>query len=107
MIKLHNTIIYSLWVWHDTGCAGGVRCGVKSGRRKSFMESGGQSIQPMSTGFFPRPKQGQSLASFLSSGQFAGARAELDRENAHFAISEAMISAVEQVSSPPRDLLHD
>lgn len=62
------------------------------------MESGGQSIQPMSTGFFPRPKQGQSLASFLSSGQFAGARAELDRENAHFAISEAMIAAVEQVS---------
>lgn len=65
------------------------------------MESGGQSIQPMSTGFFPRPKEGQSLASFLSSAQFAGARAELDRENAHFAISEAMISAVEQVSTHP------
>lgn len=74
-----------------------VRCGIKSNRRKSFMESGGNSVQPMSTGFFPRPTQGQSLASFLSSGQFAGAKAELDRENAHFAISEAMIAAIEQV----------
>lgn len=75
----------------------GVRFGIKSSKRKSFMESGGNSVQPMSTGFFPRPTQGQSLSSFLSSGQFAGAKAELDRENAHFAISEAMISAIEQV----------
>lgn len=74
-----------------------VRCGIKINRRKSFMESGGNSVQPMSTGFFPQPTQGQSLASFLSSGQFAGAKAELDRENAHFAISEAMIAAIEQV----------
>uniref|UniRef100_A0A1B6MUK7 RUN domain-containing protein n=1 Tax=Graphocephala atropunctata TaxID=36148 RepID=A0A1B6MUK7_9HEMI len=75
----------------------GVKYGLKNGRKKSFMESGGKSVQPMSTGFFPRPAQGQSLASFLSSGQFAGATAELDRENAHFAISEAMIAAIEQV----------
>ncbi|XP_046676847.1 run domain Beclin-1-interacting and cysteine-rich domain-containing protein isoform X2 [Homalodisca vitripennis] len=75
----------------------GVKCGIKNARKKSFMESGGKSVQPMSTGFFPRPTQGQSLASFLSSGQFAGATAELDRENAHFAISEAMIAAIEQV----------
>ncbi|XP_039279573.1 run domain Beclin-1-interacting and cysteine-rich domain-containing protein isoform X2 [Nilaparvata lugens] len=66
-------------------------------RKKSFIEDGGSSIQPMSTKFFPRPTQGQSLASFLSSSQFTRANAELDRENAHFSISEAIISAIEQV----------
>jgi len=65
--------------------------------RKSFIEDGGISVQPMATGFFPRPLQGQSLTEFLSSGQFSRANAELDRENAHFSISEAIISAIEQV----------
>lgn len=66
---------------------------------KSFMEDGGSNVQPMSTGYFPRPAEGQSLFSFLSSGQFSRANAELDRENAHFNISEAMIAAIEQVKS--------
>lgn len=66
-------------------------------RKKSFIEDGGSSVQPMSTRYFPRPTQGQSLASFLSSSQFTRANAELDRENAHFSISEAIISAIEQV----------
>ena len=61
------------------------------------MEDGGSSVQPMSTAFFPRPTQGQSLSSFLTSSQFAQFSAELDRENAHFSISEAIISAIEQV----------
>ncbi|XP_043284553.1 run domain Beclin-1-interacting and cysteine-rich domain-containing protein [Venturia canescens] len=65
--------------------------------KKSFMEDGGSSIQPMATGYFPRPLEGQSLTSFLSSAQFSRANAELDRENAHFSISEAMIAAIEQV----------
>ncbi|XP_066992565.2 run domain Beclin-1-interacting and cysteine-rich domain-containing protein [Anabrus simplex] len=65
--------------------------------KKSFIEDGGSSVLPMATGFFPRPLQGQSLTSFLSSGQFARPSAELDRENAHFSISEAMIAAIEQV----------
>lgn len=47
--------------------------------------------------FFPRPVQGQTLTSFLTSSQFTRANAELDRENAHFSISEAMISAMEQI----------
>ncbi|KAK9736259.1 putative zinc-RING and/or ribbon [Popillia japonica] len=51
----------------------------------------------MSTGYFPRPVQGQTLTSFLTSSQFTRANAELDRENAHFSISEAMISAMEQI----------
>ena len=66
--------------------------------KKSFFEDGGSSVLPMATGYFPKPKEGQSLTSFLSSGQFARANAELDRENAHFSISEAMIAAIEQVS---------
>jgi len=66
--------------------------------RKSFMEDGGSSVQPMATGYFPRPVEGQSLTSFLSSAQFSRAHdAELDRENAHFSICEAMIAAIEQV----------
>lgn len=44
--------------------------------------------------YFP----GQELFKFLSSGQFVQANAELDRENAHFKISEAIIGTIEQVS---------
>lgn len=71
--------------------------GKKEERKKTFMEDGGTSVLPMSTGYFPRPAQGQSLTSFLSSEQFSRASAELDRENAHFSICEAMISAIEQM----------
>ena len=65
--------------------------------KKSFMEDGGSSVQPMAIGYFPRPTEGQSLTSFLASAQFSRANAELDRENAHFSVSEAMIAAIEQV----------
>ncbi|RZC43316.1 run domain Beclin-1 interacting and cysteine-rich containing protein, partial [Asbolus verrucosus] len=65
--------------------------------KKSFIEDGGMSVLPMATGYFPRPMKGQSLLSFLTSSQFARANAELDRENAHFSISEAIISAMEQI----------
>ncbi|XP_076647776.1 run domain Beclin-1-interacting and cysteine-rich domain-containing protein rubicon isoform X4 [Halictus rubicundus] len=65
--------------------------------KKSFMEDGGSSVQPMAIGYFPRPAEGQSLTSFLASAQFSRANAELDRENAHFSVSEAMIAAIEQV----------
>lgn len=44
-----------------------------------------------------RPKHGQSLTSFLQSAQFSRANTELERENAHFSVSEAMISAIEQI----------
>ncbi|XP_017767901.1 PREDICTED: run domain Beclin-1-interacting and cysteine-rich domain-containing protein isoform X1 [Nicrophorus vespilloides] len=65
--------------------------------KKTFIEDGGMSVLPMATGFFPRPLKGQSLTSFLMSSQFTRANAELDRENAHFNISEAVISAMEQI----------
>ncbi|CAH1102808.1 unnamed protein product [Psylliodes chrysocephalus] len=65
--------------------------------KKTFIEDGGMSVLPMATGYFPKPTKGQSLLSFLTSSQFARANAELDRENAHFSISEAIISAMEQI----------
>jgi len=83
------------WLSDDTV---GLRSGHWKLQKKSFIESGGGSVLPMAIGFFPRPTEGQSLMSFLSSGQFSRPSAELDRENAHFSISEAMIAAIEQVS---------
>lgn len=44
-----------------------------------------------------RPQQGQSLTSFLQAAQYCRANTELERENAHFSVSEAMISAIEQI----------
>lgn len=64
---------------------------------KTFIEDGGMSVLPMATGYFPKPAKGQTLLSFLTSGEFARTNAELDRENAHFCISEAIISAMEQI----------
>lgn len=39
----------------------------------------------------------QSLTSFLQTGRFSRANNDLERENAHFSISEAMISTIEQI----------
>ena len=72
---------------------------------------------PPSTGWCPRPRPHQSLLQFLSgevdiahvciiyevtlsesvAGGRGGGRAELDRENAHFVLSETVISTLEQV----------
>lgn len=67
--------------------------------RKRFMEDGGHSITPAAdNGFFPRPQPGQSLIEFLSSKEFHKQNAALDKENAHFNISEAVIAALTQVT---------
>uniref|UniRef100_A0A146LY27 Run domain Beclin-1 interacting and cystein-rich containing protein n=1 Tax=Lygus hesperus TaxID=30085 RepID=A0A146LY27_LYGHE len=72
---------------------------VERRKRQTFMDDGGSSIRPMSTGaYLPRPADGQSLTSFLSSSLHTErSTAELDRENAHFSVSEAIIAAIEQV----------
>ncbi|XP_071949321.1 run domain Beclin-1-interacting and cysteine-rich domain-containing protein-like [Antedon mediterranea] len=62
----------------------------------SLLEEGSCSVSPVTDGYFPRPVEGQSLLSFLSLKDFKMCP-ELDRENAHFCISEAIISAVEQI----------
>lgn len=66
--------------------------------RKRFMEDGGHSITPAAdNGFFPRPQPGQSLIEFLSSKEFHKQNAALDKENAHFNVSEVLIAALTQV----------
>ncbi|XP_055632150.1 run domain Beclin-1-interacting and cysteine-rich domain-containing protein [Toxorhynchites rutilus septentrionalis] len=44
-----------------------------------------------------RPVPGQSLTSFLKTVYFSRTNTELDRENAHFSLSEALISTFEQL----------
>ncbi|KFM58798.1 Run domain Beclin-1 interacting and cystein-rich containing protein, partial [Stegodyphus mimosarum] len=66
-----------------------------TGPRKKSIFEGRQIVVPTEC-FFPRPQQGQSLTSFLSSNEF-NISAELDRENAHFCISEALIAAIEHM----------
>lgn len=67
------------------------------GRKKSFIENGGNIALPMTIGSYPKPSPGQSIMSFLSSGAFTRTNAELDRENAHFSVAEALIAVLEQV----------
>uniref|UniRef100_A0A9J8AIH0 Rubicon autophagy regulator n=1 Tax=Cyprinus carpio carpio TaxID=630221 RepID=A0A9J8AIH0_CYPCA len=45
-------------------------------------------------GLFRRPSEGQSLISYLSEQDF-GSCADLEKENAHFSISESLIAAIE------------
>ncbi|XP_063162336.1 run domain Beclin-1-interacting and cysteine-rich domain-containing protein isoform X2 [Candoia aspera] len=45
-------------------------------------------------GMFRRPLEGQSLISYLSEQDF-GSCADLEKENAHFSISESLIAAIE------------
>ena len=66
----------------------------------SFVESGGgHSLVYGLDGYFPKPRAGQSLTEFLGSHEFKRNVAELDRENAHFRISESLIAAFEMVGS--------
>ncbi|XKL60949.1 hypothetical protein PGB90_008006 [Kerria lacca] len=64
--------------------------------KKSFIENDGHIMLPMSTGSFPKPALRQSIISFLSSGVFTQTNADLDRENAHFNIAEALVTALKQ-----------
>uniref|UniRef100_A0A224Z5Q8 Protein containing zf-RING 9 domain n=1 Tax=Rhipicephalus zambeziensis TaxID=60191 RepID=A0A224Z5Q8_9ACAR len=63
--------------------------------RRSFLDEGCR-LAPATECFFPTPRRGQSLTSFLSSADF-GTCGELDRENAHIYVSEALIAAFEQM----------
>uniref|UniRef100_A0A3B3ZL43 RUN domain-containing protein n=1 Tax=Periophthalmus magnuspinnatus TaxID=409849 RepID=A0A3B3ZL43_9GOBI len=56
-----------------------------------YMESGKFVV---SDGMFRKPSEGQSLISYLSEQDF-GSCADLEKENAHFSISESLIAAIE------------
>ncbi|XP_067851278.1 run domain Beclin-1-interacting and cysteine-rich domain-containing protein isoform X1 [Heptranchias perlo] len=59
-----------------------------------YMEAEHAQCTNSSDGMFRRPLQGQSLISYLSEQDF-GSCADLEKENAHFSISESLIAAIE------------
>ncbi|XP_032380867.1 run domain Beclin-1-interacting and cysteine-rich domain-containing protein isoform X3 [Etheostoma spectabile] len=60
-----------------------------------YMESHGSQYSSSATdGMFRKPSEGQSLISYLSEQDF-GSCADLEKENAHFSISESLIAAIE------------
>ncbi|XP_063746751.1 run domain Beclin-1-interacting and cysteine-rich domain-containing protein isoform X2 [Eleginops maclovinus] len=59
-----------------------------------YMESHGSECSSVSDGMFRKPSEGQSLISYLSEQDF-GSCADLEKENAHFSISESLIAAIE------------
>ncbi|XP_028300114.1 run domain Beclin-1-interacting and cysteine-rich domain-containing protein isoform X2 [Gouania willdenowi] len=59
-----------------------------------YMESNGSQYSSVPDGMFRKPSEGQSLISYLSEQDF-GSCADLEKENAHFSISESLIAALE------------
>ncbi|XP_074860818.1 run domain Beclin-1-interacting and cysteine-rich domain-containing protein isoform X2 [Carettochelys insculpta] len=59
-----------------------------------YMEYGAGQYLSSGEGMFRRPSEGQSLISYLSEQDF-GSCADLEKENAHFSISESLIAAIE------------
>ncbi|KAK7889361.1 hypothetical protein WMY93_024921 [Mugilogobius chulae] len=59
-----------------------------------YMDSDGSQSRRVSDGMFRKPSEGQSLISYLSEQDF-GSCADLEKENAHFSISESLIAAIE------------
>ncbi|XP_061634952.1 run domain Beclin-1-interacting and cysteine-rich domain-containing protein isoform X3 [Phyllopteryx taeniolatus] len=59
-----------------------------------YMESYGSQHSRAPDGLFRKPSEGQSLISYLSEQDF-GSCADLEKENAHFSISESLIAAIE------------
>ncbi|XP_031430577.1 run domain Beclin-1-interacting and cysteine-rich domain-containing protein isoform X2 [Clupea harengus] len=59
-----------------------------------YMESNGSQYSSIPDGMFRKPSEGQSLISYLSEQDF-GSCADLEKENAHFSISESLIAAIE------------
>ncbi|XP_068599332.1 run domain Beclin-1-interacting and cysteine-rich domain-containing protein [Brachionichthys hirsutus] len=59
-----------------------------------YMESYGSQHSGVPDGMFRKPLEGQSLISYLSEQDF-GSCADLEKENAHFSISESLIAAIE------------
>ncbi|NXE86516.1 RUBIC protein, partial [Menura novaehollandiae] len=59
-----------------------------------YMEYDSGQYLSAGEGMFRRPSEGQSLISYLSEQDF-GSCADLEKENAHFSISESLIAAIE------------
>ncbi|XP_056132156.1 run domain Beclin-1-interacting and cysteine-rich domain-containing protein isoform X2 [Lampris incognitus] len=59
-----------------------------------YMEANGSQYSSVPDCMFRKPSEGQSLISYLSEQDF-GSCADLEKENAHFSISESLIAAIE------------
>uniref|UniRef100_A0A8D0GZJ1 Rubicon autophagy regulator n=1 Tax=Sphenodon punctatus TaxID=8508 RepID=A0A8D0GZJ1_SPHPU len=59
-----------------------------------YMDYDGGQYPSAGEGMFRRPSEGQSLLSYLAEQDF-GSCADLEKENAHFSISESLIAAIE------------
>ncbi|XP_035503014.1 run domain Beclin-1-interacting and cysteine-rich domain-containing protein isoform X1 [Scophthalmus maximus] len=72
------------------------QCSDSSTPSSLYMESYGSQYSgvQMPDGMFRKPSEGQSLISYLSEQDF-GSCADLEKENAHFSISESLIAAIE------------
>ncbi|XP_051549998.1 run domain Beclin-1-interacting and cysteine-rich domain-containing protein-like isoform X2 [Myxocyprinus asiaticus] len=71
-----------------------------------YMESNGSLYNSVPDGLFRRPSEGQSLISYLSEQDF-GSCADLEKENAHFSISESLIAAIELMKCNMRRPVED
>ncbi|XP_072555871.1 run domain Beclin-1-interacting and cysteine-rich domain-containing protein-like isoform X2 [Paramormyrops kingsleyae] len=58
------------------------------------LQPDGSQYSSVSEGIFPKPSKGQSLVNFLNEQDY-GSCADLEKENAHFNISELLIAAIE------------
>ncbi|KAG9266891.1 run domain Beclin-1-interacting and cysteine-rich domain-containing protein isoform X1 [Astyanax mexicanus] len=65
-----------------------------SSQSSLYMEANGFQYNTVPDGMFRKPSEGQSLISYLSEQDF-GSCADLEKENAHFSISESLIAAIE------------
>nr|XP_013814951.1 PREDICTED: run domain Beclin-1 interacting and cysteine-rich containing protein isoform X2 [Apteryx mantelli mantelli] len=105
--KLHGglrdiTIIIEDPVAESHGDTGGVRGPISGSTQSSevstpsslYMEYDSGQYLSSGEGMFRRPSEGQSLISYLSEQDF-GSCADLEKENAHFSISESLIAAIE------------
>ncbi|KFP13268.1 Run domain Beclin-1 interacting and cysteine-rich containing protein, partial [Egretta garzetta] len=88
---------------HESHCdPGGGRGPVSASTQSSemstpsslYMEYDSGQYLSSGEGMFRRPSEGQSLISYLSEQDF-GSCADLEKENAHFSISESLIAAIE------------
>ncbi|XP_076581843.1 run domain Beclin-1-interacting and cysteine-rich domain-containing protein isoform X2 [Chaetodon auriga] len=70
------------------------QCSDASTPSSLYMESHGSQYGGVPDGMFRKPSEGQSLISYLSEQDF-GSCADLEKENAHFSISESLIAAIE------------
>ncbi|XP_064021566.1 run domain Beclin-1-interacting and cysteine-rich domain-containing protein isoform X3 [Pogoniulus pusillus] len=96
------TIIIEDPVAESHGDPGGGRGPVSASTQSSelstpsslYMEYDSGQYLSSGEGMFRRPSEGQSLISYLSEQDF-GSCADLEKENAHFSISESLIAAIE------------